>query len=496
MEKTKSRKQNIVQRPCVVTIMGHVDHGKTSILDYYRKSNIVSKEHGGITQHIGAYQIIHKGSKITFIDTPGHAAFSGMRARGGRAADIVVLVVSAEEGVKSQTVEAIKHAKSSNVPIIVAFSKIDLPGADLQKAKQQLAVENIIVEDWGGDVVSQAVSAKTGQGMDELLDAIVATSELMELKTDLEGELEAIIIESRVDKQRGVVVSAIVTNGTLRVGQEIIASGKEAKVRSIMNDIGQQIKKANQSLPVEILGFKQLPNIGDLIIEKGSELAVLAIDENKVEIVGHDTKKTVNVVLKADTAGTLEAAKASLAELVTSAVTTTFSLKFLLCATGEITDSDINLAASTKGVVVGFNVKIPADVLDLAEVRKVPVKTYKTIYALVEDVALMLEEVAYSEEKRIKGRAQVLKIFRLPSGDIVAGCKVMAGALKENSKVEIYAKDPADLGPTDYPIYRGLIKKLKKGKDEVPIVGKDNECGVLFKPVFEEIAEGNFIEVK
>jgi len=483
-------------RPPIVTIMGHVDHGKTSILDAIRKSDLASREYGGITQHIGAYQITHNNKKITFIDTPGHEAFAQMRARGGKAADIVILVVAADEGVKPQTKEAIVHAKAAAVPIIVAINKMDMGGANPQKVKQELAQENILVEDWGGDIVSVELSAKTGEGIDKLLGAISAVSEVHEIKGKADGELEAVIIEARLDRQKGVSVSCVVRNGTLKVGDKVIAGNTSAKIKSIKDDRGRDLKEAGPSTPVEVLGFTTTPHVGDLILQSGSELASLSLEENRVEIIGKNAKKTIAMVLKADTEGTLEAVKGNLAKLVTSSIQSTYALKFLFCGTGDISESDVMLAQNTKGIVIGFNVKIPQHVADLAESNKTLVKSYKTIYELVEDAEKLLEGTATQEEAKIRGRAQVIKIFKLPSGDLVAGSKVIAGALKVGAKVSVYDKDPADVTDEDKPLFVGIIKNLKKGKDEVNLVGRDNDCGILFKPDFEEIKEGMWVEVK
>lgn len=493
----KNTKSKDIKRPPIITVMGHVDHGKTSILDVIRKTNVQAGEHGGITQHIGAYQITHKSQKITFIDTPGHAAFSQMRARGGRAADIVVLVVAAGDGVKPQTKEAIKHAKAADVPMIVAINKMDVSGADPQKVKRELAQENVLTEDWGGDVVAVEVSAKTGAGLDNLLEAILAVAELLDLQADPDGELEALIIESRLDDKRGGIVSAIVKNGILKVGGKITASGIEAKVRFMMDDKGRTLKEATPSTPVEILGFKKPPHIGDSILEEGSELSVLAEDTNKVEIIGPDTKKTVPIIIKADTQGTLEAIKASLSELVTASVGATFSLKFLLTATGNINDSNVLLASASNALIVGFGVKYPSTIEDLAESLGVKVKVYNTIYELIDDIKDTLEGTAATEEAKIKGRAKIIKTFKLESGDVIAGCQVLAGAIKDTSRLAIYDKDPADLTEEEKeePLYIGKIKKLKKGKDDTKLVGKDNECGLLLKPKFEDIKADLWIEV-
>ena len=494
MEKNTGSTQ-VNRRPAIVTIMGHVDHGKTSILDAIRKTNVQAREFGGITQHIGAYQIIHNNQKITFIDTPGHAAFSSMRSRGGKAADIVVLVVAADDGVMPQTIEAISHAKNANVPIVVAINKIDKPGIDIQKIKQGLAQKNVLVEDWGGEVVAVELSAKTGQGISNLLDTLLLVSEFLPLNADPKGELEGIIIEARHDRQKGALVSCIVKNGTLSVGDKIVASNYKAKIKSLMNASGKMVDKALPGDPVEILGFKEVPNVGDLILQEGSELAELSISEDRIEIIGKDAKKTISVVLKADTQGTLEAVKASLAELVGSSVGSSYALKFLHSSTGDVTESDILLAHSAKGLIIGFNVRISAAVEDFAKSQKVPVKSYKTIYELVDDAQDLLEGTAELEEKKIKGRAEVLKLFKLPSGDVIAGCKVLAGALKPEARIAIYAKDPSELTQDEIPLYRGAIKKLKKGKDDTNVVGKDNECGVLLKPDFEALDKGMFIEV-
>ncbi|OGC60852.1 hypothetical protein A3K34_03485 [candidate division WWE3 bacterium RIFOXYC1_FULL_40_10] len=481
-------------RPPIVTVMGHVDHGKTSILDFIRKTNVQAKEYAGITQHIGAYQVTHKNSVITFIDTPGHEAFVQMRARGGKAADIVILVVAAEEGVKPQTKEAISHIKSAKTPLIVAINKIDLPGADLQKTKQQLASENILVEDWGGDIVCVPVSAKTGQGIENLLDAILAQAEIMEIKGSSESEKEAIIVESRLDRQKGYVVTCIVKNGILRIGDQIVAGGHEAKIKLLLDEKGSSVSEAYPSTPVEILGFKDMPKVGDLIVSKGSELAELSAMDDELTILGQKSKKAIGLVLKSDTAGTLEAIKASLAELVSKSVEATYALKFLHTGTGDINDSDVILAGGAKGIVLGFNARISGNVKDLADSQKVTVKSFQTIYDLIDYAKKILEGTAVEEEAKIKGRAQIVKLFKLESGDVIAGCKVIAGSLKPDMRIAIYDKDPAELKVEDEPLYRGSIKKLKRGQDDITVAGRDTECGVLLKPQFDAIQRDLWIE--
>jgi len=483
-------------RPPIVTVMGHVDHGKTSILDAIRKTNVTAKEFGGITQHIGAYQIEFKSKKITFIDTPGHAAFSQMRSRGGKVADIVILVVAADAGVQAQTKEAIAHAKASGGTIIVAINKVDLPAADTQKAKQQLAQEDILVEDWGGSIVAVEVSAKTGQGLDKLLEMIQLIADMQEIKARPNGSLEAIIIEAKMDKKKGSLVNVIVKDGTLKVGDEVYASGKFAKIKSLMNDKGEMIKEALPGDPVEILGFKEVPSVGDTLVQKGSGLEEFSESTDKVEIVGLETKKTINLILKADTSGTLEAVKASLSNLVTTNVNADYSIKFLLTSTGEISDSDVLLAQSTNGIIVGFNLKVAPSIEDLAESKKVFIKVYKTIYELIDDVKDMLEGKAVSDEQKIKGRAVIQKLFKLPSGDMVLGCKILAGSIKDSSRISIFSKNPADLTKDDLPLYSGNVKTLKRGRDDISVAGKDTECGVLLKPEYLEAKEGFYIEVR
>ena len=491
----KENANKIEYRPPIVTFMGHVDHGKTSILDAIRNTNVQEGEYGGITQHIGAYQISHKDKKITFIDTPGHEAFTQMRARGGKVADIVVLVVAADAGVQPQTKEAIAHAKAGGSTVIVAINKMDLAGADSQKVKQQLAQENILVEDWGGDVISVEVSAKKKENLDQLLDAILAVAELKQLKYLPQSELEAMIIESKKDAKKGVLVTCVVRSGTLKIRDEVMASGHGAKVKSMVNDKGERLQEAGPGTPVEVMGFKEAPNVGDLVVEKGSELADLAVDTERTEIIGKDTRKVVSIVLRADTQGTLEAVKASLAELITSTVGLTFSIKFLLAAPGNITDSDIMLAQSGDGIVIGFNVKIPSYLKDLAQDMGVIVKSYNTIYELIDEVGDLLEGTAKMEEQKIKGRAQVLKLFKLPSGDKIIGCKVEAGKLKEGNSVAIYDKNPIDVTDEDESLHKAKIKKIKSGKDDVELVGKNNECGLLLKPQYEDVEKGMWLEV-
>ncbi len=491
----KDEKPSITSRPPIVTVMGHVDHGKTSILDAVRKTSVQTSEYGGITQHIGAYQVIHNSKKITFIDTPGHEAFAQMRTRGGKVADIVVLVVSATESVKPQTIEAISIIKNLNLSAVVAINKIDAPEADVKKVKQELANNDILVEDWGGNVVCVEVSAKTGENIEKLLDSILAVAELLQLKYEPTSELEAIIIEARLDKQKGAVVSCVVKSGTLSIGDKIIASGIEAKVRMLTNDQKVSVSSAFPGDPVEIMGFKDVPNVGDLVLQEGSELAELSISDTKTEIIGRNAKKTVALVLKADTKGTLEAVKASLAALIGSSVGSSYALKFIHSATGPITDSDVMLIyGSGGGIVLGFNVQIFPGAADLAESLHVSVKSYKAIYELVDNAQEILEGSALSAEKKIKGRAKVLKLFPLPSGDVVLGSLIAAGVIREGQRVAIYDKDPGELTKDDTPLFRTEIINIKKGKESAESASKSEECGILLKPAYADIKPDMWIE--
>jgi len=491
----ESTNQYIV-RPPIVSVMGHVDHGKTSLLDAIRKTKIADKEHAGITQHIGAYQVDYNGTLITFIDTPGHQAFSAMRARGGKVADIVVLVVSGTEGVMPQTKEAIAHAKAGGAKIIVAINKSDLAGFDAQKVKKELAEQEVLAEDWGGDVICTECSAKTGVNLECLLDAILTQAQVMELKANPQGEPEALIIESRLDAKRGAVVTAVIKDGSLKIGMEVSAGKKSAKIRSICNFLGQPISQAGPGTPVELLGFKDAPNVGDTIVQKGSELEGLTEEENRVEIVGKNTKNKVSVVIRSDTLGTLEAIKASLAKMAVESPVANFSLEFLATGTGDISHGDVLLAESAKGVVLGFNVKTASSVADLAQNHHVKIETFKTIYDLMDFVEQLLSGAATTEEAKVKGRAEVIKLFKLESGDVILGCKVLAGILKEDAKIVIYDKNPADLKKEDESIYTGVIKKLKEGKADVTAVSKGKECGVLLKPLFSQVQTGYYIESK
>ncbi|MCG2686031.1 translation initiation factor IF-2 [Candidatus Parcubacteria bacterium] len=510
--------------------MGHVDHGKTSLLDAIRETNVTAKEFGGITQHIGAYQVetSHK-NKITFVDTPGHEAFTAMRARGGQVADIVILVVAADEGVKPQTIEAINHAKAAAVPMIVAINKMDLPNADVAKVKQQLAEAEVAVEGWGGEVVCVEVSAKKKQNLEALLEMIGLVAEMGELKGDPQARFEGVVIESQLDPKKGPVATILVRDGTLKIGDEILGGSVAGKVKAMTDDRGERLKTAGPSVPVEVLGFKEVPEAGSVLrvgvphsevpepkAEPGVTLAKLREEPGAAEA------KVLNLVIKSDTVGTLEAVRVSLLKLDTEDV----RLKILHAATGDVSESDVLLASVGRGIVVAFNVQVPGAAKFLARTQQVQIRTYQIIYKLIEDVEKALLGVLEEEEEQVKGRAEVLKLFPLPSGDVVLGVQVTGGALRPGNRIAVWRDQPSDsegeagvdevsekvskptkgvskVSESDVakeekevePIYRGRIKKLKHGKEEAKVAGKDTECGILLKPQFKEVKKGDILEV-
>lgn len=485
-ENITTQKESQFLRPPIVTIMGHVDHGKTSLLDYIRKSKVAEKEHGGITQKVGAYQAEYKGKKITFIDTPGHAAFTQMRARGGKAADIVILVVAADDGVMPQTKEAISHVKFAGVPMIVAINKMDTPGANPEKVKQQLAENEVLVEGWGGDVLCVPVSAKTGEGVDNLLESILTLAEILELKADPNGDLEGIIIESKLDSKKGPIFTGIVKNGTLKVGSEIYTSGISTKIKALLSFTGEHVQEAGPSDPIEVLGFSAVPKVGDLFVDiKSKEL----LDAKQVKVDDTQTYaegvKVINLILKADSQGSLEALEGALRKLESEEA----KLRFLHRATGDITESDVLLANSSKARILGFNSRVSSKVSELSDSLGVFVKTYNIIYELLDDVETVLKDALFKEEVKVKGQATVIRTFPLASGDVVAGCKVSGGALKPSAKVQILRTGEEE------PVYTGRIKELRRNKDIVSVVGKDVECGVFLNPNFKEIKVGDIIDV-
>ncbi len=490
--KTNKTESSQFYRAPIVTIMGHVDHGKTSILDALRNSRITAKESGGITQHIGAYTVEKDGSKITFIDTPGHEAFSQMRARGGSASDIVILVVAADDGVMPQTREALTHAKASGSPIIVAINKMDLPGADPMKVKRQLSEAGLLVEGFGGDVPVTELSAKTGKGLPELLDLINLVAELDKdkLKANPAGPLEALVIEARHDAKRGTLVSAIVREGTLKARDEIFANKAEGKVKSMLNSFGKPVVQVIPGEAAEILGFTGVPQVGDVIHRVGesvAEVPAAAPEESILVTDPKDKKKKLNLIIKADTYGTQEALAASLQKLsLEDAV-----VNILLAGTGEVKESDILLASSSNAVIIAFRVGVPDHLMEQAKTAKIIIREHDIIYKVIEEIEGALEGVLEIEESKIRGNGIVIERFVLPkSGDVIAGTFVEAGKFKLNNRIGVFRGEN-----TDVPLYVSRIRSIHIGKNEVDTAKKGQEAGLLFKPPLEDIQLDDAIRV-
>jgi len=480
-------------RPPVVTIMGHVDHGKTTLLDAIRESKITDSEFGGITQHINAYKIDYQGRGITFVDTPGHEAFMEMRVRGGKVADIVILVVAASEGVKPQTKESISLAKKAGVPIIVAINKIDLKTADVDKVKRDLNSEGLLLEAFGGDTVSVEVSAKEKKNLDSLLEMILLVSDLLDLKDTSAQELKAVVIESRMDQKKGPVGVLIVKEGRLEIGDQLFVEGKPFKVKYLADDGGKSVAQAHPSDPVLVLGFKEVPSVGTVVsgsadgsLGKG-DASTSATKKTLIDTLDAE-QKILNIILKADTNGTLDAISSSLSKVRVE----DSRAQILYAGVGEVNESDIQLAETTSAIVLAFNVKTQPAAKYLSKYKGIEINEYNIIYELISDVEEALSGILSFEESQIKGRAKVKKVFKLPSGDLVAGVEVLVGRLKVSNRVVI---NPEELDEEEEPVYRGTIKNLKQGRDIVKNVEKDSEGGVFLKPQYSEIKKGDIIEV-
>lgn len=474
MEKTKTTvtKKNSLSRPPVVAIMGHVDHGKTTLLDYIRKSKIAEKEHGGITQHIGAYQITQDGKTITFIDTPGHEAFSAMRARGATVTDIVILVVAADDGVMPQTKESIAHIKAAQVPMIVAINKMDAPGANIDRVKKGLSEAGVLVEDYGGDVVSVPISAKTGQGVNDLLEMINLVAEMAELEDENNKPFEGVVIESGLDKFRGPVVTILVKKGKLKTSDQIKSSSASGKVKSLINSNGEQIKEATTATPVEVLGFEKVPGVGEkvqLINAEDTVAEQISIDKkDPLQKLAHSGKTQINLIIKADVAGSLEAIVAAIESLNDEER----KINIIHKETGDITDSDILLAASTKSLIISFNVRISKAVDKLAEEEKVLIRSYSIIYELLDELKEGLEVLVDAKREKILGQGQIIAVFDTSHGKI-AGTKVTNERLARNDRVRISRGD-AEIGTTRIKSIRHLQKEINSAK-------AGEECGLLLE---------------
>ena len=463
-----------ITRPPIVTILGHVDHGKTTLVDFIRKSNVAVKEHGGITQHIGAYQITHDNKLITFIDTPGHAAFEKMRSRGARVADIAVLVVAVDDGIMPQTVEAINHIQGAKVPMIVAINKIDLPGVNvkvqMEKIKKQLSDKGILIEEYGGDVPIVQLSAKTGEGVDKLLEIIQLVSELHELKANPNIEPVGVVIESTLDKFKGPIATILVRNGTLKKGDQIALAGVKSKVRGLFDYNGRPINEAGPSVPVEVLGLEQVPPVGAVLGEEPAEKKAEEV-RSLVDRLKQGDTKTLKVIIKADKQGSLEAIQASLDKFNIEQKV----VDYIFTGIGDIGEENIKLAATVGAIVIGFNVKIASTAQKLAENEHVLIRTYNIIYELLEEVEEVLKtllEVGQLEE--VLGKAEILAEFLHGKHEKIAGCRMTEGIIAKGQKLRV-VRNGKIMGETK-------LKSLKKVKEEVNKVEKGNDCGMLFDP--------------
>ena len=490
-------------RSPVVTVMGHVDHGKTSLLDYIRKSKVADGEAGGITQHIGAYEVELKDSKITFIDTPGHAAFSQMRARGANTTDVVILVVAANDSVMPQTEEAINHAKAAEVSIVVAINKIDLQDADAEKVKGDLAAKDLVPEDWGGNVQMIPVSAQTGEGIDKLLEAVALESELLELKAHHSGPAQGVILESELDKFKGAVATLLIQNGTLKVGDMIVSGMSYGKVKNISSSSSSKLKNAGPSDAIEVLGLNSAPDAGESfqVVKSEKEAREIAqfressIKDKKVlkqrdenlgnlfENMGSGSKKILNVILKADVAGTSEAISAALQDAGNDEA----SIKIVSTGVGGISESDVNLALATESILLGFNVRADNAAKKLVEENDISLSYHSIIYELIDDAKSrltgMLDPIIKEE---IVGNAEVLEVFNSPKFGQVAGCMVVEGSIFRNKPVRVLRDDVV--------IHQGELDSLRRFKDDVGEVKNGTECGVGIRN-YKDIKPGDKIEV-
>ena len=494
---------DLVERPPVICVMGHVDHGKTSLLDAIRKTNVTDREAGGITQHIGAYTVNVGDRKITFLDTPGHEAFTAMRMRGANATDIAILVVAADDGVMPQTVEAINHAKAAGVEIIVAVNKIDKPSANIDRVKQELAEYELIPEDWGGSTVFAPVSAKSGEGIDQLLDMILLTADIMELKANPKRKARGLVIEAELDKGRGPVATVLVQKGTLHVGDFISAGVAHGKVRAMIDDKGRRVKEAGPSTPVEILGLSDVPSAGEVFLAHDNDktaksYAETYLAQNKEKML-EETKgrmslddlfsqiqegnlKELNLIVKADVQGSVEAVKQSLMKLSNEEVV----VKCIHGGVGAINESDVSLASASNAIIIGFNVRPDATAKATAEREGVDVRLYKVIYQAIEDIeAAMKGMLDPVYEEKVIGHAEVRQIFKASAIGNIAGSYVLDGVFQRGCKVRITREGEQ--------IFEGNLASLKRFKDDVKEVKAGYECGLVFEG-FDKMQELDIVE--
>ncbi len=481
-----SRTENLKNRPPIITVMGHVDHGKTSVLDVLRSANVVSGEFGGITQHIGAYQIDNQSNKLTFIDTPGHAAFTEMRARGSKLTDIVVLVVAADDGVKPQTIESIKHAKAANVPIVVAINKCDLPEADPQKIKNQLLEHELIAEDLSGDTLMVEISAKTKSNLDKLIDAIILQAEILDLKTDFESKATGVVLESKIDIGRGPVATIIVTTGTLKKGDFFVSGLKWGKIRAIVNDKGKNIDEALPSSPVEILGINGPARAGDDFIVLDNEKEAKTLSENRAQeskdgknpltfatqesAFSNKSIEELNLIIKSDVHGSSEAIKNAISQIKHDEV----KPKIILADIGMVTETDVTLAKASNAALIAFNVKPSKEAKKLAENEKIDISSYNIIYEVLDFVKKRMSGLLTPDvEEKVIGTAQILEIFKVSGAGKVAGSKVTEGEINSNSDVRVIRDGSI--------VFTGKVGSLFREKNQVKQVNNGQECGIALK---------------
>lgn len=462
---------SIEERPPIVTILGHVDHGKTTLLDYIRKANVASREHGGITQHIGAYQAQHAGKLITFIDTPGHAAFEKMRSRGAKVADIAILVVAIDDGIMPQTVEAIKHIQAAKVPLIVAVNKMDIPGiniqANMEKLKRQLSDNGVLIEEYGGDVPIVQLSAKTGEGVDKLLEMIILVAEVNEFKGDADKLPEAVVIEANLDKFKGPIATLLIRDGTLKKGDTVELAGVKSKVRGMFDYTGKALDKAGPSTPVEVLGLEQVPPVGEM---QGYDKDASTQAQSLIDKLRNEATSKLNVIVKADKQGSLEAITDALDKFNTDGE----HVKILTASTGDITEGDIKLAAATTGsIVIGFNVKMLPGASKMGETEGVLVRMYTIIYELIDELEEVVEEMLkVGQLEEVFGTAQILAEFQYGKDQRIAGFRVLEGQISKGARLRLVRKDEI--------ITEMKIKSLKKLKEEVNRAEKGDEGGIIF----------------
>lgn len=494
--------EDLKPRPPIVTVMGHVDHGKTSLLDAIKETSVTKSEAGGITQHIGAYLVNINNKKICFLDTPGHEAFTSMRARGAQVTDIAILVVAADDGIMPQTIEAINHAKAANVPIIVAINKIDKPTANIDRIKQELVENSLVPEDWGGDTITVPVSAKNREGIEDLLEMILLVAEMQELKSNPNRNAIGTIIEAQLDKGKGPLATVLVQKGSLFVGDMVVSGSSYGRVRAMLDDKGKKVKKASPSVPVVILGLSEVPDAGDLIYAVDDEKTARTLGERSREIIRAEQMKSdqkislddlferiklgeikdLNIIIKGDVRGSIEALKQSLEKLDTEEVKT----NILHGGVGGITESDIMLASASNAIVVGFNVRPNLNAIEVAKREKVDVRTYRVIYEAIEDIQAAIKGMhAPKIEEEVIGRAEVRATFRLPNGNSIAGIYVLDGKITRNSKIRLLRNDIV--------VFEGNVSSLKRFKDDAKEVLSGYEAGLGLEN-YNDVKEGDLLE--